>query len=171
MNKNSVIILAEGKHEAIFIEDFRQNHGTFLSKCVVEVIPAGRIDHKFLEYADLKDEIYFVVDNDVESVNFKIRKVQESAKKAGVVFEALVQTPEFDTFCASFFKDFILKENWNFDVTKREARNFLAMKMPKIQPKKYTYTEILKAGGDIGFAKRYEEKFLILKYLVVNNVK
>ena len=170
MSKNLYILL-EGQHEEKFIIDFRENWGEFLSDTDFKVIKAGQIDMHMLGLARKYDEIYFVVDKDVESVNKKIASAKIYAENNDSKLTAIQQNPEFGAFCASCFSDFVIKKTWNDNRIKAEASEFLSKIDPGINLKKWTYTDIVNNGGNIQNANRYKDRFEIIGFLhLINNV-
>lgn len=160
------VLLVEGYHEKLFIEDFIQNHGELSFKYDKEVKKIDASNIKTIYTAYYKIDVYFVVDKDVAYVNKEIEHVKRLNRKHSNKFVPIVQDPEFNSFCASFFSDFHIQTDWTSEKVKAEAVKVLTKGERKnVNLKEWTYTEIIKHGGTIHNAKRYEKRFEMFKHL------
>lgn len=160
------VLLVEGYHEKLFIEDFIQNHGELSFKYDMEVKKIDASNIKTIYTAYYKIDVYFVVDKDVAYVNKEIEHVKRLNRKHSNKFVSIVQDPEFNSFCASFFSDFHIQTDWTSEKVKAEAVKVLTKGERKnVNLKEWTYTEIIKHGGTIHNAKRYEKRFEMFKHL------
>ena len=162
-NKNLKIFL-EGEHEEIFIKDWREKHGTFFKQIKTKVIHMNQIDAHCDSVVDAADEIIVIVDDDDQVSNSKIKIAKNTAECNNVIFTLIKQKPDFDTFCATFFKKFIINKSLDQLEIREEARVFLNKINDKFE-KKWTYTKIKLHGGNIMNAKRYKKRFKILDFL------
>lgn len=168
MKNSNILLLVEGQHEEIFINDFIQNHGKLnFAYDEISVIHANRI--KFEYVVNSNCVIYFIVDYDDEPTNRAVEDTLKLALKQKRKFTPIAQDPEFGTFIASCFVDFVISSSWNKNDIKQKAKEFLHNKNQSIGTKKWTYSHILANGGHIKNSKRYSSRFKIIGHLIFND--